>query len=144
MEQEIKYKEVKSDEDLAAVSAMWTLLMRELGYSNPDTAMFVRKTLSRLQNESDYAIVLAENGAPVGFLEGLIYKSAADGKIHGVAQNLYIRKSYRNKGIDNELIYKISTILKHAVSELVTTPDMVPYWNRRGFRIKSVCMEEGQ
>ncbi len=125
--------------DISEVASMWLSLMKEMTGTLCDKEKFALELVVNLYR-NDYVCLIAEKGdIVVGFIISSIKEET------GICDHIYIKKDFRNEGIDDELIKESIGMMKTIgvkKVEFTTTPRLAMFWERKGYKVMKVIMEK--
>ena len=123
--------------DIIKIARLWEQGVNELHPDwKPNLSMWKSVALKRFSDKNYYIKVVEDDGAIVGFLDGVIYAEPANGKMMGMAQHLMLRKEYRGRGIGHDLVEEG---MKFLISKGVDALELYCYegekvhWIKKGF-----------
>lgn len=127
-----------AEADIVKASRLWLEMIAEMKPELTPNISWWRKIATKSLREGNYFMHVADDGGSiVGFLDYFRFPEPSTGKIHAVAQHLYLRRDLRGNGIGNMLIeaaIKSAKDMGILTMELFCFENEKPMWEKKGFK----------
>lgn len=132
--------------DIFEISDMWFAMMEEVYPSKERNEEKFCLALILKIYQKEYVILLKlddDNDEIAGFIMGFADIEEYCTEVVGKCEHLYVKKEYRNKGYDEELIDDFILEMKRLgvkQAKFMTTDKLAPYWERKGYERQDVLL----
>lgn len=122
------------------ITTMWSKMMQDLGekWDDLNEEEYFISLLAQIKSPVCNVLVAFDNDIPVGFITGRVEKAQYLDCMVGFCPDLYVEKSHRGKGINDDLVDAIVEFFESSGSDKIEfmtlhKEGLMKVWDKKGY-----------